>query len=96
MGRTAARSSTGRARPGAGPSRGCNAPQGPPGCVVIAKRWGVARPGAWLGRYRRVSKDDAYAGESSEAFISIAMSRRMLRRLVRSPAVVPSCFPNTL
>jgi putative transposase len=63
-------------------------PEGQPGFVVIAKRWVVERTFAWLGRYRRLSKDYEYEVESSEAFISIAMSRLMLRRLVRSPAVV--------
>ncbi len=58
------------------------------GFVVLAKRWIVERTFAWLGRSRRLSKDYEYEVESSEAFIYIAMSRLMLRRLVRSPVIV--------
>lgn len=58
------------------------------GFVVLAKRWIVERTFAWLGRYRRLSKDYEYEVESSEAYIYIAMSRLMLHRLVRSPAIV--------
>ncbi|CAA9589378.1 Transposase [uncultured Synechococcales cyanobacterium] len=34
-----------------------------------------------LGRYRRLSKDYEYLPETNEAFIYLAMSRLMLRRL---------------
>ena len=43
--------------------------------------WVVARTCAWLGRYRRLSKDDEGCPESSEALILIALIHRMVRRL---------------
>jgi hypothetical protein len=45
---------------------------------------------AWIGRYRRLSKDDEYLPEPSEPMIYVAMSRLMLRRLARqAPYSVP-------
>ena len=49
----------------------------------LAKRWIVERTFAWLGQNRRLSKDYERLAESSEAFIYVAMSRLMVRRLAR-------------
>ena len=38
---------------------------------------------AWLGRYRRLSKDYEYLTATSEAVIYLAMTRLLLRRLTR-------------
>ena len=51
------------------------------GFEVLPHRWIVGRTFAWLGRYRRLSKDYEALPESSEAFIYVAMTQVMLRRL---------------
>jgi putative transposase len=56
---------------------------GTTGFVVQPRRWVVERTFAWLGRFRRLSKDYEYRVESSEALIYLAMTRHMLRRLAR-------------
>src|SRR5215216_2347653 len=50
----------------------------------LPKRWIVERTFAWLGQNRRLSKDYERLPESAEAFIYVAMSRLMARRLARS------------
>jgi putative transposase len=56
-------------------------PKGQKGFVVQKQRWKVERTFAWLGRFRRLSKDSEFRVESSEAFIYLGMSVHMLRRL---------------
>jgi putative transposase len=52
--------------------------------TFLPKRWIVERTFSWLGQNRRMSKDYERLPESSEAFIYVAMSRLMARRLARS------------
>lgn len=58
-------------------------PEGQKGFSVIPKRWIVERTFAWLGRNRRLSKDYERLPESSEAWIYLAMTVLMIRRLRR-------------
>lgn len=55
--------------------------EGQRGFTVLARRWVVERTFGWLMQSRRLSKDYERLPETSEAFIYIAMTRLMLRRL---------------
>jgi putative transposase len=56
----------------------------PKGFEVLPRRWVVERTFSWLGQNRRMSKDYERLPESSEAFVYVAMSRLMVRRLARA------------
>jgi len=60
-------------------------PIGAKGFVLLHRRWVVERTIAWLGRYRRLSKDYEYHTESSEAQVQISSIQLMLRRLKPNP-----------
>jgi len=51
------------------------------GFVVESKRWVVERTFAWIGKYRRLSKDYEFYENASESFIYLALIRKMLRNL---------------
>lgn len=61
----------------------------PPGerrFIPLKSRWVVERTFAWLGRYRRLSRDYEHVTGSSEAVVKIAAIHHYLRRLCRKRA----------
>src|SRR6266705_1564489 len=50
---------------------------------VLPRRWVVERTFAWMGRYRRMSKDYEYLTSSSESMVYLTMLRLMLTRLAK-------------
>ena len=51
------------------------------GFEVLPRRWVVERTFAWLGKYRRLSKDYEALPKVSEAFIYVASIHLLIRRL---------------
>jgi putative transposase len=51
------------------------------GFQVLPRRWVVERTFAWLGRYRRLSKDYEKCTKSSEGVVYIASIHTMMRRI---------------
>ena len=58
-------------------------PPYPVGFQVLPRRWVVERTFGWLGRNRRLSKDDEVLPTSEEAWVLLAMIRLMTARLAR-------------
>jgi putative transposase len=56
----------------------------PRGFQVLPRRWVVERTFSWIDHNRRMSKDYERLTETSEAFVYVAMSRLMVKRLARS------------
>ena len=56
----------------------------PQGFVVLPRRWVVERTSSWIDQNRRMSKDYERLTATSEAFIYVAMTRVMVRRLARA------------
>lgn len=56
-------------------------PAGVKGFVVQPQRWVVERTLAWIGNYRRLSKDYEVLTETSETFVYMAMVDLMTKRL---------------
>src|SRR5215207_8119880 len=56
-------------------------PEGPR--PFLPKRWIVERTFSWLSQNRRLSKDYERLPETGEAFVYVAISRLMVRRLAR-------------
>jgi putative transposase len=58
-------------------------PPGRKGFAILPRRWVVERSFAWIGRYRRLSKDYEALPATSEAMIWAAFGTTMLRRLAK-------------
>lgn len=58
----------------------------PRGFQVLPRRWVVERSFGWLGRNRRLARDYEFLPETEEAWMYLAMTRLMLRRLARAEA----------
>lgn len=56
----------------------------PEGFIVLPRRWVVERTFSWVGQNRRMSQDYERLPETGEAFIYVAMTRLMARRLART------------
>jgi putative transposase len=56
----------------------------PRGLKVLPRRWVVERTFSWLDQNRRMSKDYERLCATGEAFIYVAMTRLMVRRLARA------------
>ena len=56
-------------------------PEGVKGFILLPRRWVVERTFAWLGNYRRLSKDYEELAPLSEGMIYLASIHRMLRRI---------------
>lgn len=54
------------------------------GFEVLPRRWVVERTFGWLMKFRRLSKDYEETVKSSEAWILLAMTNIMVRRLATS------------
>jgi putative transposase len=69
-----------------------NRPPGSVGFVKLPRRWVVERTFAWLGRYRRNSRDYEWYTHSSESMIRISSIHRMLRLLKPDQSKTPVPF----
>lgn len=78
------------------PKRGLLVPEGedvewdklfPKGFRPLPRRWVIERTFSWITRWRRLCRDHEGLPESSEAFIKLSASARMLTRLAPSLGV---------
>jgi putative transposase len=67
-------------------------PAGSKGFVKLPRRWVVERTFAWLGRYRRNSRDYEWHTGSGESMIRISSIHRMLRLLMPDQSRGPVPF----
>ncbi len=53
------------------------------GFKVLPRRWVVEGTFAWMGRYRRMSKDYEFLCHTQETMMMLAMTRIMLKRMAK-------------
>ena len=56
-------------------------PPEPAAFKILPRRWVVERSFAWMGKYRRLSKDYEGSLHHSESMVYLAMSRLMVNRI---------------
>ena len=56
----------------------------PRGFRVLPRKWVVERTFAWISHNRRMAKDYERLCATAEAFVYVAMTRLMVRRLARA------------
>lgn len=54
-----------------------------PSFIHLAKRWIVERTFAWIGKYRRLSKDYEYNIDSSVTMIFLALSCNLIKKMAK-------------
>jgi putative transposase len=64
----------------------------PKGFRPLPRRWVVERTFAWIGRYRRLSKDYEFLPASSEAMVYLTMIRLLLARLAKYDRIDPFSY----
>ncbi len=62
-------------------------PPGPPGFVVIPRRWVVERSLAWWSRNRRLAKEYEHLAASTTLLLYMAAAHLLLKRLAPDPTV---------
>jgi len=67
-------------------------PAGSKGFVLLHRRWVVERTFAWIGRYRRNSRDYEWYTSTSESMIRISSIHQMLRKLNPDQSNKPNPF----
>ncbi len=67
-------------------------PAGVTGLVHLPYRWVVERTNAWVGKYRRNSKDYERTTAVAEAVIQVSMIHLMLKRLKPDPDATHAAF----
>ena len=67
-------------------------PPGSTGFVKVPKRWVVERTFAWIGRWRRNSRDHEFFEHSSEAIVMVGSIHRMLKLLKPDRSNPPAPF----
>jgi putative transposase len=68
-------------------------PPGPPGFVVIPRRWVVERSLAWWSRNRRLAKEYEHLAASSALLLYMAAVHLLLKRLAPDPTA-PKPYAN--
>jgi putative transposase len=66
---------------------------GQKGFKLLPRRWVIERSIAWLDRFRRLARDWEAASWSACAFVHIAASNLMARRIARYQTHQPHCQP---